>query len=270
MEGTGCVAVGLRTRAGRGRLLRSRAGLRAGAEMRSPVLVLVLVLLLAFPAPALSEGRAFDGVVVDARGGNRVQPLKVRAADGREKIFWQSPTTRYGGLRPFPGMPVRVSFTPDLDPGFGSAKEVRLRADPGSPLATLDQYLLFHPRPGEVKPESTIGELAKRYPFLSQRFLRDRFFPEGRYFWLYYDTFPEKVGILISKEVTGNRARLLWEGWVTGSEVGEVFTRIHYGMVREGGRWRVEGERMESSSSCLGGVNPTARRDHGDGSSGRP
>ena len=177
--------------------------------------------------------------------GQRPVELTVRAADGREKIFWQGPSTRYGGLRPFPGMPVRVFFTPDLDPGFGSAKEVRLRAEPGSLLATLDEYLLFHPRPGEVRPEATLDELARRYPFLSRRFLRDCFFPEGRYFRLYYDTFPEKVGVLVSKQVDGDRARLVWEGRVRGSEVGELYTRIQFAMVREGGRWRVEGERVE-------------------------
>ncbi len=210
-----------------------------------PILTLLLVWLA---APARAEVLVFDGLVVDATPGSHVLPLQVRAWDGREMIFWQSPQTRRGALDPHPGMPVRVRYTPDADPpnpGFGSALEVRLRAQPGSLLATLEEFMQFHPGPGDVTEGTSVAELQRRYPFLSKNFIKGRFFQEdGSFFRLYYDVFPLKEGKITSQTVTGNSARIVWLGMATGSELpdGKVATDIVYRMVREGGRWRVDQE----------------------------
>jgi len=165
---------------------------------RLPQMALVVAFLLTLQAPSFSETRTFDGIVTETPYGNRVQPVVVRAADGREKTFWQSPATRYGGLRPYPGMSVRVRYTPDPDPAFGGATEIRLRAESGSLLATMDAYLVFHPGPGAIPPGISVAAIGERYPFLSERFIRDRFFQEGRLFRLYYvplsyDDHPEQA-----------------------------------------------------------------------------
>ena len=207
--------------------------------------LVALAFLFLLQVPAVAETRTFDGVVTATPYGNRVQPVVVRALDGRERTFWQSAQTLYGGLRPYPGMPVRVRYTPDPDPAFGSAREIRLRAEPGSLLATLDSYLLFHPGPGAIPPGSTVAALEKRYPFLSEGFIRRRFFEKGRLFRLYYETFPTKLGVLKSQQVSGATASVVWEGRVIGSETGDIQTTIRYRLVRAKGRWQVDEERFE-------------------------
>lgn len=223
--------------------------------------LVALLLLLGLP-PAQARPQVFDGIVQDVGTGNRVQTLKVRAQDGRTRIFWLSPTTRYGGLRPGEGLPVRVRFMPDGpqprsagETGFGSAVEVRVRAEPGSLLATLDEYLLFEPGPGPHPGD--VEALQRRWPFLSRGFIQKRFLqPKAGPPGFRADLFPRRQGRLLRQSVQGERAELVWGGqvWPDGSPEGQAgrsggpgeFFEIDHTLIRESGRWRVDEERFRS------------------------
>lgn len=237
---------------GRGARL-GRGGLALG--------LVALLLLLGLP-PAQARPQAFDGIVQDVGTGSRSQTLTVRAQDGRTRIFWLSPTTRYGGLRPGEGLPVRVRFMPDGpqprsagETGFGSAVEVRVRAEPGSLLATLDEYLLFDPGPGPHPGD--VETLQRRWPFLSRGFIQKRFLkPKAGPLPSRADLFPRKQGRLFQKSVQGQRAELVWKGQVWPAPAGDrqagrseghfEFYEIDYTLVRQSGRWRVEDENFRS------------------------
>lgn len=221
----------------------------------------VLLLLLGFPS-VHAQPRVFDGTVEDVGTGNGVQTLTVRAQDGATKIFWLSPTTRYGGLRPSEGLPIRVRFQPDGSQprpadktGFGSAVEVRVRAEPGSLLATLDEYLLFEPGPGPHPGD--VEALQRRWPFLSRGFIQKRFLkPKAGPLPFRNDLFPRKQGRLLRQSVQGQRAELVWGGQVWPAPAGDrqagrseghfEFYEIDYTLVRQSGRWRVEDENFRS------------------------
>lgn len=238
---------------GRGARL-GRGGLALGL-----VALPVLLLLLGF-APVQAQPQVFDGTVESVGTGNRSRTLTVRAHDGRTKIFWLSPTTRYGGLRPSEGLPVRVRFQPDGsqprsagETGFGSAVEVRVRAEPGSLLATLDEYLLFDPGPGPHPGD--VETLQRRWPFLSRGFIQKRFLhPPASPLPPRADLFPRKQGRLFQKSVQGQRAELVWKGQVWPAPAGDrqagrsdspfEFHEIDYTLIRESGRWRVDHERF--------------------------
>lgn len=237
---------------GRGARL-GRGGLALG--------LVALLLLLGLP-PAQARPQAFDGIVQDVGTGNGVQTLTVRAQDGATKIFWLSPTTRYGGLRPSEGLPIRVRFQPDGSQprpadktGFGSAVEVRVRAEPGSLLATLDEYLLFEPGPGPHPGD--VEALQRRWPFLSAGFIQERFLqPKAGPPAFRNDLFPRKQGRLLRQSVQGQRAELVWGGQVWPAPAGDrqagrsdgpfEFYEIDYTLIRESGRWRVDHERFRS------------------------
>ncbi|MGI5843285.1 MAG: hypothetical protein ACOX9B_03770 [Candidatus Xenobium sp.] len=237
---------------GRGARL-GRGGLALG--------LVALLLLLGLP-PAQARPQAFDGIVQDVGTGSRSQTLTVRAQDGRTRIFWLSPTTRYGGLRPGEGLPVRVRFMPDGpqprsagETGFGSAVEVRVRAEPGSLLATLDEYLLFEPGPGPHPGD--VEALQRRWPFLSRGFIQKRFLkPKAGPLPFRNDLFPRKQGRLLRQSVQGQRAELVWGGQVWPAPAGDrqagrseghfEFYEIDYTLVRQSGRWRVEDENFRS------------------------
>ncbi len=237
---------------GRGARL-GRGGLALG--------LVALLLLLGLP-PAQARPQAFDGIVQDVGTGSRSQTLTVRAQDGRTRIFWLSPTTRYGGLRPGEGLPVRVRFQPDGSQprpadktGFGSAVEVRVRAKPGSLLATLDEYLLFDPGPGPHPGD--VEALQRRWPFLSRGFIQKRFLkPKAGPLPFRNDLFPRKQGRLLRQSVQGQRAELVWGGQVWPAPAGDrqagrseghfEFYEIDYTLVRQSGRWRVEDENFRS------------------------
>jgi hypothetical protein len=220
-----------------------------------------LLLLLGFPS-VQAQPQVFDGTVESVGTGNRVQTLTVRAQDGRIRIFWLSPTTRYGGLRPSEGLPIRVRFQPDGSQprpadktGFGSAVEVRVRAEPGSLLATLDEYLLFEPGPGPHPGD--VEALQRRWPFLSRGFIQKRFLkPKAGPLPFRNDLFPRKQGRLLRQSVQGQRAELVWGGQVWPAPAGDrqagrseghfEFYEIDYTLVRQSGRWRVEDENFRS------------------------
>ena len=237
------------------------AGLRRGGRALKRIALPILLLLLGFPS-VHAQPRVFDGVVENVGTGNGVQTLTVRAQDGRKSIFWLSPTTRYGGLRPSEGLPVRVRFMPDGpqprsagETGFGSAVEVRVRAEPGSLLATLDEYLLFEPRPGPHPGD--VEALQRRWPFLSRGFIQKRFLkPKAGPLPFRNDLFPRKQGRLLRQSVQGQRAELVWGGQVWPAPAGDrqagrseghfEFYEIDYTLVRQSGRWRVEDENFRS------------------------
>jgi len=237
------------------------AGLRRGGRALKRIALPILLLLLGFPS-VHAQPRVFDGVVENVGTGNGVQTLTVRAQDGRKSIFWLSPTTRYGGLRPSEGLPVRVSFRPDGsqprpagETGFGSAVEVRVRSEPGSLLATLDEYLLFEPGPGPHPGD--VQALQRRWPFLSRGFIQRRFLqPKAGALPFRGNLFPRKQGRLLRQTVQGERADLVWGGQVWPARAGDrqaerpeglaEFHEIDYTLIRESGRWRVARERFRN------------------------
>jgi len=234
---------------------------RGAGPCRVRLALVALLLLLGFPS-VQAQPQVFDGTVESVGTGNRVQTLTVRAQDGRIRIFWLSPTTRYGGLRPSEGLPIRVRFQPDGSQprpadktGFGSAVEVRVRAEPGSLLATLDEYLLFEPGPGPHPGD--VEALQRRWPFLSRGFIQKRFLkPKAGPLPFRNDLFPRKQGRLLRQSVQGQRAELVWGGQVWPAPAGDrqagrseghfEFYEIDYTLVRQSGRWRVEDENFRS------------------------
>lgn len=234
---------------------------RGAGPCRVRLALVALLLLLGFPS-VQAQPQVFDGTVESVGTGNRVQTLTVRAQDGRIRIFWLSPTTRYGGLRPSEGLPIRVRFQPDGSQprpadktGFGSAVEVRVRAEPGSLLATLDEYLLFEPGPGPHPGD--VEALQRRWPFLSAGFIQKRFLkPKAGPLSFRGNLFPRKQGRLLRQRVQGERADLVWGGQVWPAPAGDrqaerpeghfEFYEIDYTLFRESGRWRVDHERFRS------------------------
>ncbi len=84
--------------------------------------------------------------------------------------------------------------------GFGSAVEVRVRAEPGSLLATLDEYLLFEPGPGPHPGD--VEALQRRWPFLSRGFIQKRFLqPKAGPPGFRADLFPRRQGRLLRQSV---------------------------------------------------------------------
>jgi hypothetical protein len=207
---------------------------------------LLLVILLAQTSAAQASS-VMNGIVVSFEQGSRVQTLTVRSSAGKEIIFWISPNTKFQnltrdwstnpGIIADKGVPVKVLYEPDGE-GFGSAREVRLDASPGSIHHTLSLFVRMDFTEFEREARvSSLSALEGRYPFLSREFL-------ARYQKSLVTEAVEPVAPRVikigSKRVKGSVARVTAESALWRAKDSQAFSTVWaYDLVKERGAWRI-------------------------------